>query len=48
MLKYILFFSDELKDVSHMPQNRGLGVSYKSHSVPSYNFSSLSEGVKVR
>ncbi|RDX62040.1 Ubiquitin carboxyl-terminal hydrolase MINDY-3, partial [Mucuna pruriens] len=47
VLKYIIFFSDELKDVSCMPQ-KGLGASFKSQSVPSYNFSSLTEGVKVR
>ncbi|KAK7279840.1 hypothetical protein RJT34_24899 [Clitoria ternatea] len=47
VLKYILFFMDELKDVSHMPQ-KGPGASFKSQSVPSYNFSSLTEGGKVR
>ncbi|KAL5069729.1 hypothetical protein RYX36_020616 [Vicia faba] len=45
VLKYIIFFSNEL---SRIPQNRGLGVSSKSHSVPSYNISSLTEDVKVR
>ncbi|CAL5209402.1 unnamed protein product [Lathyrus oleraceus] len=45
VLKYIIFFSNEL---SRVPQNRGLGVSSKSHSVPSYNISSLTEDVKVR
>jgi hypothetical protein len=45
VFKYIIFFSDEL---SRMPQNRGLGASSKSHSVPSYNISSLTDGVKVR
>jgi hypothetical protein len=48
VFKYIIFFSDELKELSRMPQNRGLGASSKSHSVPSYNISSLTEGVKVR
>ncbi|XP_061341999.1 uncharacterized protein LOC133288292 [Gastrolobium bilobum] len=48
VLKYIIFFSDEVKDASHMPQNRGLGALFKSQSVPSSNFSSLTEGVKVR
>ncbi|TKY51397.1 siah E3 ubiquitin protein ligase 2 [Spatholobus suberectus] len=47
VLKYILFFNDELKDVSCMPQ-KGPGASFKSQSVPSYNFSSFTEGVKVR
>ncbi|KAG4984095.1 hypothetical protein JHK87_028844 [Glycine soja] len=47
VLKYILFFSDELKDVSCMSPE-GLGASFKSQSVPSYNFSSLTEGEKVR
>ena len=47
MLKHIIFFSDELKDVSCMPQ-KGPGASFKSVSVPSYNFSALTEGVKVR
>ncbi|XP_058769871.1 uncharacterized protein LOC131643624 [Vicia villosa] len=45
VLKYIIFFGNEL---SRIPQNRGLGVSSKSHSVPSYNISSLTEDVKVR
>ncbi|WJX14377.1 hypothetical protein P8452_04652 [Trifolium repens] len=45
VFKYIIFFSDEL---SRMPQNWGLGASSKSHSVPSYNISSLTDGVKVR
>ncbi|CAK8573392.1 unnamed protein product [Lathyrus sativus] len=45
VLKYIIFFSNEL---SRTPQNRGLGMSSKSHSVPSYNISSLTEDVKVR
>ena len=48
MLKYIIFFCDELKDVSSMPKHRGLGASFKSQSGPSCNFSSLTEGVKVR
>lgn len=48
VLKYIIFFSDELKELSRMPQNRGLGASSKSHPVPSYNISSLTDGVKVR
>lgn len=47
MLKHIIFFSDELKDVPCLPQ-KGLGASFKSLSVPSYTFSSLPEGVKVR
>ncbi|CAJ1976954.1 unnamed protein product [Sphenostylis stenocarpa] len=47
VLKHIIFFSDELKDVSWMPQ-KGPGASFKSLPVPSYNFSSLTEGVKVR
>ncbi|KAG5152701.1 hypothetical protein JHK84_029173 [Glycine max] len=47
VLKYILFFSDELKDVSCMSPE-GLGASFKSQSIPSYNFSSLTEGEKVR
>ncbi|XP_020232065.1 ubiquitin carboxyl-terminal hydrolase MINDY-3 isoform X2 [Cajanus cajan] len=47
VLKYIIFFSDELKDALYMP-HKGLGASFKSQSVPSYNFSSLTEGVKVR
>ncbi|KAL2995364.1 hypothetical protein AAZX31_10G213400 [Glycine max] len=42
VLKYILFFSDELKDVSCMSPE-GLGASFKSQSIPSYNFSSLTE-----
>ncbi|XP_029130057.1 ubiquitin carboxyl-terminal hydrolase MINDY-3 isoform X1 [Cajanus cajan] len=46
VLKYIIFFSDELKDALYMP-HKGLGASFKSQSVPSYNFSSLTEGVKV-
>ncbi|KAH1230579.1 Ubiquitin carboxyl-terminal hydrolase MINDY-3 [Glycine max] len=45
VLKYILFFSDELKDVSCMSPE-GLGASFKSQSIPSYNFSSLTEGEK--
>ncbi|CAJ2629870.1 unnamed protein product [Trifolium pratense] len=48
VFKYIIFFSDELKELPRMPLNRGLGASSKSHSVPSYNISSLTEGVKVR
>ncbi|WVZ14451.1 hypothetical protein V8G54_012017 [Vigna mungo] len=47
VVKHIIFFSDELKDVPRLPQ-KGLGASFKSLSVPSYNFSSLTEGVKVR
>ncbi|ESW15525.1 hypothetical protein PHAVU_007G079400 [Phaseolus vulgaris] len=47
VLKHIIFFCDELKDVSCMPQ-KGPGASFKSLSVPSYNFSALTEGVKVR
>ncbi|XP_004496476.1 uncharacterized protein [Cicer arietinum] len=47
VLKYIIFFSDELKELSRMPQNRGLGASCKSYSVP-YNLSSLTDSVKVR
>ena len=49
VLKYILFFHDELKDALSMPQNWGLRtLSAKSQSVPSNVFSSLSEDVKVR
>ncbi|XP_020238095.1 ubiquitin carboxyl-terminal hydrolase MINDY-3 [Cajanus cajan] len=47
VLKYILFFLDELKDVSSMPLNCGPGSLLKSQYVPSYNFSLLTEGVKV-
>ncbi|KAK7270433.1 hypothetical protein RIF29_23564 [Crotalaria pallida] len=47
VLKYILFFSDELKNASTVP-NRGPGSSFKSQSVPSFDFSSLTEGVKLR
>ncbi|KAL2324626.1 hypothetical protein Fmac_023684 [Flemingia macrophylla] len=47
VLKYIVFFTDELKDASYIPQ-KGLGAIFKSQSVPSYNFSSLPEDVKVR
>ncbi|CAL0316034.1 unnamed protein product [Lupinus luteus] len=47
VLKYILFFSDELKEVPSVP-NRGLGSSSKSQPVPSFDFASLSEGVKLR
>ncbi|KAK7343732.1 hypothetical protein VNO77_12724 [Canavalia gladiata] len=47
VLKYILFFNDELKDASHMSQ-KGTDASFKSQSVPSYNFSSLTEVVKIR
>ncbi|KAL5195290.1 Ubiquitin carboxyl-terminal hydrolase MINDY-3 [Glycine soja] len=47
VLKYIIFFSDELKDVSCMSQ-KGPGAAFKSQSVPSYNFSSLTEDEKVR
>ncbi|KAG5075263.1 hypothetical protein JHK84_056494 [Glycine max] len=46
VLKYIIFFSDELKDVSCMSQ-KGPGAAFKSQSVPSNNFSSLTEGEKV-
>ncbi|KAE9611347.1 hypothetical protein Lal_00011761 [Lupinus albus] len=47
VLKYILFFSDELKEVPSVP-NRDLGSSSKSQLVPSFDFASLSEGVKLR
>ncbi|XP_061365889.1 uncharacterized protein LOC133309169 [Gastrolobium bilobum] len=47
VLKYILFFRDDLKDVLGTPQNRDLSMLFKSQSVPSNNFSSLTESVKV-
>ncbi|KAK7380473.1 hypothetical protein VNO78_32984 [Psophocarpus tetragonolobus] len=47
VLKYILFFRDELKDVLSMPLDCGPSTLLKSQSVPSNNFSLLTEGVKV-
>ncbi|KAK7270940.1 hypothetical protein RJT34_26476 [Clitoria ternatea] len=47
VLKYILFFYDELKDILSLPLNQGPSISFKGQSVPSDSFSSLTEGVKV-
>ncbi|XP_027357855.1 ubiquitin carboxyl-terminal hydrolase MINDY-3-like isoform X2 [Abrus precatorius] len=47
VLKYILFFRDEVKDVLSLPLNQGPSTLFNSQSFPSNNFSSLTEGVKV-
>ncbi|XP_019427281.1 PREDICTED: ubiquitin carboxyl-terminal hydrolase FAM188A-like isoform X2 [Lupinus angustifolius] len=47
VLKYILFFSDDLKEMSIMP-HRGLGSSSRSQPILSFDFASLSEDVKLR
>ncbi|RDX98618.1 Ubiquitin carboxyl-terminal hydrolase MINDY-3, partial [Mucuna pruriens] len=47
VLKYILFFHDELKDALSMPLDCDSSTLLKSQSVPSNNFSSLTEGVKL-
>ncbi|KAE9621068.1 hypothetical protein Lal_00019277 [Lupinus albus] len=47
VLKHIIFFHDELKDVLAMARNQGMGTTVKSQSLPSNNFSSPAEGVKV-
>ncbi|PNX73999.1 protein FAM188A-like protein, partial [Trifolium pratense] len=47
VLKYILFFLDELKDSVSMPQNWDPSTKFKSQTVPSNNFSSLTEDVKI-
>ncbi|GAU46702.1 hypothetical protein TSUD_287910 [Trifolium subterraneum] len=47
VLKYIIFFLDELKDSVSMPQNWDPSTKFKSQTVPSNNFSSLTEDVKM-
>ncbi|CAJ2666277.1 unnamed protein product [Trifolium pratense] len=47
VLKYILFFLDELKDSVSMPQNWDPSAKFRSQTVPSNNFSSLTEDVKI-
>jgi hypothetical protein len=48
VLKYILFFLDELKDSVSMPHNWDPSTKLKTQTVPSNNFSSLTEDVKIR
>ncbi|XP_012567704.1 uncharacterized protein [Cicer arietinum] len=47
VLKYILFFLDELKDTVSLQQNWDPSTKFKSQIVSSNNFSSLTEDVKV-
>ncbi|KAI4352972.1 hypothetical protein L6164_007173 [Bauhinia variegata] len=48
VFKYILFFAKDLKGASIMPQNRGSIALFKNQPIPSNNFSSITEDVKVR
>jgi hypothetical protein len=48
VLKCILFFLDELKDSVSMPHNWDPSTKLKTQTVPSNNFSSLTEDVKIR